>query len=200
MVHRPSFLALDLLDRRTIHPIDDGLCPFRNSAPDQCGTQAELARVHLLQLEPCSFIRGSGSRTAAGLAELRYYRRDARRGTLSAWGGYPETHRPAQSSLEPQVSEHSEHHHPGHIHLRVQVPAPGRDRARTRLPQQHSTLPAAGDRTHACLGGPADVRGGVAGGHNHHLHELAAGPGPGNYRGSDMLLVLVTRGYFVVRE
>src|SRR5260370_341004 len=91
-------------------------------------------------------------------------------GILSAWGGHPETHHPSQSSLEPQVSEHSEHHHPGHIHLRVQVPAPGRDCARTRLPQQHSTLPAAGDRTHACLGGPADVRGGVAGGHNHHLH------------------------------
>src|SRR5712675_2534127 len=100
MVHRPSFLALDLLDCRTIHPIDDGLCPFRNSAPDQCRTEAELARVHLLQLEPRSFIRGSGSRTAAGLAELRYDRRDARFGTLSARRSYPETRRSAQSNRE----------------------------------------------------------------------------------------------------
>src|SRR3984957_10236115 len=194
MVHRASFLALDLLDCRTLYTRDDGLCPFRNSAPDQCRTQAELARVRLLQLEPCSFVRCPRSRTTAGLAELRYYRRHARRGTLSAWGDRLETHRPAQSSREPQVSEHSEHHHPGHIHLRVQVHAPGRDCARTRLPRQHSTLPAAGDRTHACLGGPADVRGGVAGGQNHHLRELPAGPGAGTYRGSDMLFTLGTRG------
>src|ERR1700688_569638 len=200
MVHRPSFLALDLLDCRTIHPIDDGLCPFRNSAPDRCRTEAELARVHLLQLEPCSFIRGSGSRTAAGLAELRHYRRHARRGTLSAWGNHPETCGPAQPSRESQISEHSEHHHPGHIHLRVQVPAPGRDCARARLPRQHSTLPAAGDRTHACLVDPADVRGGVAAGDNHHLRELAAAPGAWAPRGSDMLFALGTRGYFVVRE
>src|ERR1700693_2216898 len=100
MVHRPSFLALDLLDCRTIHPIDDGLCPFRNSAPDRCRTQAELARIHLLQLEPRSFIRGSGSRTAAGLAQLRDDPRDARFGILSAWGGDPETRRPAQSNRE----------------------------------------------------------------------------------------------------
>src|SRR5271154_1794094 len=125
MVHRASFLALDLLDCRTIRAIDDGLHPFWNSAPDQYRAQAELARVQLLQPEPCSFIRGSGSRTAAGLAELRYYRRDARRGTLSAWGDHRETNGPAQSRREPQVSEYSEHHHPGHIHLRVQVHASG---------------------------------------------------------------------------
>ncbi len=142
MVHRPSFLALDILDGRTIYPIDDGLCLFRNSAPDQFRTQTELARVHLLQLEPCSFIRGSGSRTAAGLAELRHNRRHARRGTLSAWGGHPETCGPAQSNRKSKISEHSEHHHPGHIYLRVQVHAPGYDCARARLPRQHSTVPA----------------------------------------------------------
>src|ERR1700733_2792453 len=101
MVHQPSFLALDLLDCRPIPPIDDGLCTFRNSAPDQCGTKAKLAWVHLLQHEPRSLIRGSGSRTAAGLAELQYYRRHARRGTLSAWGNHPETCRPAQPNREP---------------------------------------------------------------------------------------------------
>src|ERR1700756_4816217 len=190
MVHRPSFLALDLLDCRIIRSIDDGLCAFRNSAPDQCRTEAELARVHLLQLEPCSFIRGYGSRTAAGLAELRHYRRHARRRTLSAWGNHSETWGPAQPNCESQISEYSEHHHPGHVHLRVQVHAPGRDCARARLPHQHSTLQATGDRTHACLGGPADGRGGVAGRHNHHLHKLAAGPGAWTYPGSDMLLAL----------
>src|ERR1700753_1187096 len=101
MVHRPSFLALDFLDYRTIGSIDDGLCPFRNSTPDQYRTQAELAGVHLLQLEPRSFIRGSGSRTAAGLAQLRSDRRDARFGAFSARGGDPETRHPAQSNREP---------------------------------------------------------------------------------------------------
>src|ERR1700751_3230972 len=104
MGHRSSFLGLDLLAFPTIHSIDDGLCPFRNSTPDQCRTQAELAGVHLLQLEPRSFIRGSGSRTAAGLAQLRYDRRVARFGTLSVWGGGRETRRSAQSDREPQIS------------------------------------------------------------------------------------------------
>ena len=40
-----------------------------------------------------------------------------------------------------KISEHSEHLHPGHIHLRIQVPAPVHDCARARLPRQHSTLP-----------------------------------------------------------
>src|ERR1700730_13102638 len=97
MVHRQSFLALDLLDFRTLHARDDGLCPFRNSAPDQCRTQAELAWVYLLQREPCSFRRRSGSRTATGLAALRYVLRDAGRGTFSAWGVHRETDGPAQS-------------------------------------------------------------------------------------------------------
>ena len=69
-----------------------------------------------------------------------------------------------------------------------------------QLPRNIQHLPAAGDRTHACLGGPADVRGGVAEWPSHHLRELAAGPGAWTHRGSDMLFALGTRGYFVVRE
>ena len=197
MIYRPSFLALDLLDCHTIRPIDDRLCLFRNSAPDQYRTQAELARIHLLQLKPCSFIRSSGSGTSAGLVELRHNRRDARRGTLSAWCSYSERRRPAHPIVNLKFLNTR---HPGHIHLRVQVHAPGYDCASARLPRQHSTLPAAGDRTCACLGGPADVRDGVACGHNHHLHELAAGPGVGAHRVRVMLLALVSRGYFVVRK
>ena len=42
MVHRASVLALDLLDCRTLHSIDDGLCLFRNSARTYRGARGPV--------------------------------------------------------------------------------------------------------------------------------------------------------------
>ena len=76
------------------------------------------------------------------------------------------------------------------VHLATIVLVPG-------LPGQHSKLPASGDGPHACLGGFADVRGGMARGREHHLHQLTADPGSGAHAGCSELLDLCTPRYFV---
>ena len=65
LVHRASILALDLLDCRGLHAVDDDLRLFRNSAAARARTEAELAWIRLFQPwpQPCftaRWIKGSG--------------------------------------------------------------------------------------------------------------------------------------------
>ncbi len=112
LVCRVSILALDLLDCRGGHAIDDDLYLFRNSAAASRGAEAELARIRLFQPRPQPSLRRSGSRGAAGLVELRRNRRDARRRESSCWrrrwrDGYLQPNPTVKSCL----SQQAQHHH-----------------------------------------------------------------------------------------
>src|ERR1700727_902772 len=134
MVYRASVLALDLLECRALRSVDDALRLFRNSAQTRRGSEAQLARVHLLQHRFGSDLWSSRSRRAAVLVALRHNRRHACGRSLPGGGGVGETARTAEPNPEAWLSEYSEHHHPGAVHFCVQVRPPGYDRARARVP------------------------------------------------------------------
>src|ERR1700692_4255474 len=105
MVRRASLLALDLLECRDLHPIDDALRLSRRSPEAGRRLTPELAGVRVFQRSPVAPLRRGGPGRAGRLVQRRNDLGDRLRGDLSPGSQSRQADRSTESDAESFVSE-----------------------------------------------------------------------------------------------